>query len=567
MKGIIYRVTHRKSGKKYYGQTIRSLSERKRDHYYSVENGSSYHFHNAIRKYGEDAFDWEIIEECNSENLLEREAHYIDLDQTLNSEFGFNLKKGGIQGTLSLETRKKISKALKGKKLSKKHRENISKGNKGNKLTEKHKKKISKKLKELVGEKHPHFGVKRSEKTRERMREAAKKRTYDEVARESFRNAQKRMKDDKFKEIWNSSKSLEEVRNRTGYAASTVYGKVAFLRREGHSMKDLPKWDDSDFRKAVKDILQENRTNTLKEYGDEFGATDLGNFADFRKVFFEPFTDVLNTAKGSLAKVSSKAWKAVETVAKGIPSLVVPFLSTNYDQIFAREEQRQQAIERKYADVFNRARSIWQGEAGKIAFMLNPVLMMTEKVSEVGAKESLDLADALSGFDPDVRARTSRARQDLGLGESISLGQSLIMEGDAEDVVMDLFNDQEFQTALKQSRVVKDIINSAQAMKNESLNALKDIAQKIAEVRTPEDAERLFRRAFNTSVIDRLPDDLKQQATNSLLASIKVSSLRSIADTLQMQLNELEEIDIPEASDLVSVYQRVLNDVNELIRR
>lgn len=65
---------------------------------------------NAYNKYGADSFIVSIIEECEINNKLEREQHYIDLLNPI-----YNLTKNVINNTLSIESRLKISNTMKAK--------------------------------------------------------------------------------------------------------------------------------------------------------------------------------------------------------------------------------------------------------------------------------------------------------------------------------------------------------------------------------------------------------------------------------------------------------------------
>lgn len=50
-------------------------------------------FHAAILKYGEENFDWEVIEECPEEELNDREIYWIAYFDTYNN--GYNATRGG----------------------------------------------------------------------------------------------------------------------------------------------------------------------------------------------------------------------------------------------------------------------------------------------------------------------------------------------------------------------------------------------------------------------------------------------------------------------------------------
>ena len=77
-------------------------------------------FYNAIRKYGEENFKWEIIEECNTKYELDlAEEWYIRKYRTFKDYSncnGYNLTMGGDGNIPSKETKKKMSQNMIGKK-------------------------------------------------------------------------------------------------------------------------------------------------------------------------------------------------------------------------------------------------------------------------------------------------------------------------------------------------------------------------------------------------------------------------------------------------------------------
>lgn len=76
MTGIIYRARNMINHKYYVGQTIFSLDERKRKHEFNAKKKKvMYPFYSAIRKYGFNNFDWEIVETL--ENDIKEDLLYI----------------------------------------------------------------------------------------------------------------------------------------------------------------------------------------------------------------------------------------------------------------------------------------------------------------------------------------------------------------------------------------------------------------------------------------------------------------------------------------------------------
>jgi group I intron endonuclease len=163
----IYCATNKKNGKKYIGYT-NNFHRRKIQHKSSAKCGSLYVFHKAIRKYGWDNFDWEILFQSeNYQITIDKEVELIEKNETKIK--GYNLTLGGEgqkERNVSLETRNKMSQnhanmkkennpfwknkhtleskkmmseslkgkssPLKGKKLSKEHRDKLSFALKGN---------------------------------------------------------------------------------------------------------------------------------------------------------------------------------------------------------------------------------------------------------------------------------------------------------------------------------------------------------------------------------------------------------------------------------------------------
>lgn len=98
--GCIYQAKNKTTGMLYIGQTKHSLEHRKKGHLalskYDVKNCRF--FHNAIRKYGLDGFEWSVLFESDREDLLILfEQVFIGLLET-QSPNGYNLNSGGQLG-------------------------------------------------------------------------------------------------------------------------------------------------------------------------------------------------------------------------------------------------------------------------------------------------------------------------------------------------------------------------------------------------------------------------------------------------------------------------------------
>jgi len=120
---IIYRITNKKNGKLYIGQTVQRLEERWKQH---TNSAGCRALSNAIRKYGTECFVVEKVDEAESmSELNKKESEWISKLNTV-TPFGYNLNNGGENRLWSEESKKKMSLSHKGKKLSLEHKQSIS---------------------------------------------------------------------------------------------------------------------------------------------------------------------------------------------------------------------------------------------------------------------------------------------------------------------------------------------------------------------------------------------------------------------------------------------------------
>jgi group I intron endonuclease len=114
-KGKIYKITNKENGLIYIGCTIYSLKKRFGEHLYRCfKTDYKSKLYNSMKKYGQENFTIELIEECNLNVIYETEKKYVEsydsYNNGLNSTFG---GEGCLGYTHSPEMRVKISEAVK----------------------------------------------------------------------------------------------------------------------------------------------------------------------------------------------------------------------------------------------------------------------------------------------------------------------------------------------------------------------------------------------------------------------------------------------------------------------
>lgn len=175
MYGYIYKTTNLINGKIYIGQ-------HKSDKFDKSYYGSGKRFLNAFNKYGKDNFSCEIIEWCKTREIAnDRERYWISYYNTQDRNIGYNITEGG--------------EGWKGGKHTEQSKLKISKSKMGvtpNRIytTPSHeiRNRISCTLKEYYSiHDNPRKGVKLSDETKEKLRQANLGKKYSEEVKAKHR--------------------------------------------------------------------------------------------------------------------------------------------------------------------------------------------------------------------------------------------------------------------------------------------------------------------------------------------------------------------------------------------
>ena len=93
-KSGIYKITNQKTEECYIGQAV-DLASRWKDHAkcgLGIDTPTGNKLYKAMQEFGIWNFSWEVLEECPSRELNEKERYYIDLYQA--KDYGYNSQAG-----------------------------------------------------------------------------------------------------------------------------------------------------------------------------------------------------------------------------------------------------------------------------------------------------------------------------------------------------------------------------------------------------------------------------------------------------------------------------------------
>ena len=182
----IYKIINPK-GKVYIGQTIDY--DRRLKHYKLLKCKEQPRVYNSLVKYGVESHKFQLIKECSKDQLTQWERHFQEIYNSV-SKNGLNcilVATDDFSGGHSEESKKKISKALKGRKanqnaidavikynkqriLTDESRIKLGNGNRGKKQSDEWKQKLT----------IAKTGSKRTNETKQKMKVSAKNRVTDE---------------------------------------------------------------------------------------------------------------------------------------------------------------------------------------------------------------------------------------------------------------------------------------------------------------------------------------------------------------------------------------------------
>jgi group I intron endonuclease len=122
--GIIYKYTNKINGKCYVGQTIHPEG-RKLAHQRDVENSTGFAFHSAVRKYGWENFEYEVVVTAPVDLLNDLEINIIHMEDAYTK--GYNMTEGGGgRSEISNYQKEQIAKNNKERVLTKATRQRMS---------------------------------------------------------------------------------------------------------------------------------------------------------------------------------------------------------------------------------------------------------------------------------------------------------------------------------------------------------------------------------------------------------------------------------------------------------
>jgi hypothetical protein len=339
-------------------------------------------------------------------------------------------------------------------------------------------------------------------------------------------------------------------------------------------------------REYVKLILTEDGDvgNDMGSLGD-FAANDspfgmsLTSQDALKKTFLDPFLDVGKTISGKSQETSVKAQTLLKSAFETIGSTLIPSLSSDYKDIFDAEQRQIEKLKQQYKPVYDATwNSLMDSDVQFLAMLYSPKMFFAADFLQKAPASVMKAASILSGGRLDgVLSKIKNVfhitdKKSNGNDSSYNNYESSLRTGDLlheddakpkKDVVS-VLSSEKLVNAFLDSPETQRAQQSAQKIVQGALTQAYNTAKGIADAKSVDDLSRITGRKIDLSKLKSLPQEDMQQAEQQLLKAVKASSKQFIVKNLLGQVQSARKAGVPENSQYILDYNKVIQRVRSL---
>lgn len=360
-------------------------------------------------------------------------------------------------------------------------------------------------------------------------------------------------------------------------------------------------------------LLREYIRALLKEESDHAGYTThdivmsaggmspygmhYGSASDMYNTFIKPFVDIAQTTAGATKEISQRTQTLARVAFEAIATAVIPILTDDYKEIFAKERRAIQKIRQQYGEVYqSNWDAILNDDLMVAAFFYNPSAFFTVKFAQHAPKILLNMVSVLTGGELDdwverVKSRVGNKpvkdrHADVvnpfgkykkgdkthlptgGPGYGMEYYEHLVREDKQADPASDvarLLSSKKLRDRLDKSPVVQKMEAAAKAVVRGTLEQVYTKAQGVMSARSLQDLEsKTGTKLKGLEKLQQVPQQERQKVEQQILETTKKSMKEFYIKNLEGQIKKAVELGVPEDSLYVQDYVRVISKIKAL---
>ena len=332
----------------------------------------------------------------------------------------------------------------------------------------------------------------------------------------------------------------------------------------------------------------------MSPYGIHFASSNA-----LYGAFIKPFVDVVDVAVGKTKEMSVKAQTLLKATFEAVATSVLPWLSSDYAEIFADEQEKLNKIRTQYGEVY---KATWDAFKNKdvalSAFFCYPGAVLTGELARQAPNVALAVLSTISGgtLDPWIKRVKAAYGSEASSGHSSSpkkekysssysskethagsfyspagdkapTWESVIREdgGKKRPDLADIVTKVDVVKAALNSPVALQLQKDARAMERATLEAVLSRATAITSAKSLEDLQHKVGKPLKgLEKLHTMDQTERAAAEGQLLMDLRKSMKEFYAKSLEAQAKDAVSAGIPKNSKFVTDYVEVARKIRAL---
>lgn len=315
----------------------------------------------------------------------------------------------------------------------------------------------------------------------------------------------------------------------------------------------------------------------MSPYGVHFASSDA-----LYKTFIKPFVDVVDVTAGKTKEMSARTQNLARVAFEAIATSIMPFFSSDYDEIFQREKEKIDKIRSDYADVYGATWDAFKrNDVTMTAFLCYPAAVLTSVVARKSPKATMNVLSVLSGgtldsFFSKVKASLGGfgkagkgERYSSSGGDSVPTWESVIREDDdkkkKKPSLADIVTNKKLVKKAISSPAAQRLQKEARDAVHDTLRTVYDRASTISTVKTLDELQKKIGKPIKgVDKLKNVPPGERAPLEQQLLTNLKTSLKEFYVKSLEAQVQQAISGGIPNDSGFVSDYETTIKKIKSL---